>query len=114
MMSSQVVWSCPGELAATKRSPISALLCSYSSIGTARLRSSTSRRRPSAASMPYTIARTSAATASPYANRAVDCIAPSASGAAVQPASVMTAMSGIPRITGKVATLRTPAKQEAV
>jgi hypothetical protein len=31
----------------------------------------------------------------------------------VQPASVMTAMSGIPRITGTVATLRTPAKQEA-
>ena len=45
---------------------------------------------------------TSAATASSYANRAVDCIAPSVGGADVQPASVMIAMSGIPRITGTV------------
>jgi hypothetical protein len=63
--------------------------------------------------MPFTIACTSAATASPYANRAEDWIAPSTGGTAVQPASVMTAMSGIPRITGTVATLRKPAKQEA-
>ena len=69
---------------AYKKRPKSALRCGYSSIPEQPHQPSA----PLPASVACTIACTSAAAASPYANRDVDCIA--------QPASVMTAMVASP------------------